>query len=391
VQTRQKTRIAINGRFLSRSTTGVERYSREILEQLDALAGRRSDLDIVLYAPPLGDRRPELCNIRVVEKGILRGHAWEQVELPLLSRGRILFCPANTAPLLSLWGGQPVVACVHDLSYRYFTNAYRWRFRAAYNVIVPSILRRADAVITVSESERRAILDYFPRVAPRLVAIQNGGAPAAAATAIASSPKPEAPYVLYVGSLSKRKNIDTIMEVATRLARRFGTRFVAIGGTAGGLSPFDWQPPADVAHLIEFVGQLDDTDRLMDYYRGASCFLFPSFYESSPLPPIEAMACGCPVVASATPALMERCGDAALYCNPSNPDDVEAQVVRVLTDKNLAARLRTAGFTQASHYGWDKAAQQTLDVIERVVGRAVVVPAAAPKAIAASKAERPSP
>jgi glycosyltransferase involved in cell wall biosynthesis len=358
-----KTRIAINGRFLTRSITGVERYSREITSAIDALVATRPDVEITLFTPPLGTAPPTLQNIRVVQAGNMRGHAWEQLELPVLSRGQTLFCPGNTAPLASIYSQQPVVACVHDLSYRYFGEAYRWKFRAAYSVIVPTVLERANAVITVSESERRAILSSYPRLAPRLVSIQNGGLPAGSVPPFRPR-KSEPPSVLYVGSLSKRKNIHTIVEVAVRLARSKGVRFVAVGGAADGFTSFNWQVPSDVAHLIEFVGQLDDTKALLDYYCNASCFLFPSLYESSPLPPIEAMSCGCPVVASSIPSLVERCGDAALYCDPHDIDDVERKVSRVLNEPALATELRQAGFDRADTFNWMQAAAHTLAIIE---------------------------
>ena len=119
---------------------------------------------------------PAWRNIRLRQVGRLHGHAWEQIELPWYSRGHLLFCPGNTAPILSLLT-QPVVVTVHDLSYKYFPEAYHPMFRLWYRFLTPLIFRYAQSIITVSESERREISKHHPKAAARLQAIPNGGFP----------------------------------------------------------------------------------------------------------------------------------------------------------------------------------------------------------------------
>ena len=131
-------------------------------------------------------------------------------------------------------------------------------------------------------------------------------------------------YILYVGSFSKRKNFPRMLEVACRLARKRYFHFVFVGGMSKSLTTSAADIPDDISSQITFVDAVDDPTALISYYRKAACFLFPSLYESSGLPPIEAMACGCPVVASDIPALRERCGDAAIYCDPYDIDSIAA-------------------------------------------------------------------
>src|SRR5690606_9183748 len=102
---------------------------------------------------------------------------------------------------------------------------------------------------------------------------------------------------------------------------------------------------------------------LLFAYRSAQCFLFPSLYEASPLPPIEAMGCGCPVIAGDIPSLRERCGEAALYCDPRSVDDVVRAVETVLDTPELRHRLRDAGYEQARHYSWHHCSEMTLGAI----------------------------
>jgi glycosyltransferase involved in cell wall biosynthesis len=362
VEAEIRTELVINGRFLTQSVTGVQRYARELLGALDGLAAQCPEVTVRLLTPPMASAGiPLLRHIRHESVGHRQGHAWEQLDLPRHVGSGTLFCPGNTAPVLSLLGRTRVVVTVHDLSYLYFPKAYSRSFRLLYHRLIPLIMRRADRVITVSQSERRAILEYYPFADERLIAIQNGGLPVGIEAQ--SSRATDKPMILYVGSLSKRKNFPGMLDAAIRLARRDGTRFTFIGGLPAGLNSTLADIPADIREHIRFLGQVDDWPTLLEAYRSASCLLFPSFYEASPLPPIEAMGCGCPVIAGDISSLRERCGDAALYCDPHNVDSIVAAVERLLGDRQLQAKLREAGYRQASEYSWQHCARRTLDIL----------------------------
>ncbi|CAN5335381.1 glycosyltransferase family 1 protein [soil metagenome] len=358
--------IVINGRFLTQAMTGVQRYAHEVTRALDVLLDQRPDLDVEMLCPRLENKPTGYRNIRIREVGTRTGHGWEQIDLPKATAGRLLFCPGNTAPASSLLRGKPVIVCVHDLSYLYFPTAYSRAFRLVYGFLTPLILKRARAVITVSESERAAITARYPYVKDRIVAIQNGGLAAPVpTTAVDPADTPEPGYVLYVGSLSKRKNFPNMLKVATMIAKRRDARFVFVGGTAAGLEGSEQATAADLSDQIIFAGQVNDTARLVSLYRNAAVFMFPSFYEASPLPPIEAMACGAPVVSGAIPSLQERCGDAALYCDPSDPNDIAKQVEALLDDPKLRDTMIERGKARAARFTWANCAARTLEVLER--------------------------
>lgn len=339
--------------------TGVQRYARELLPAFDALLGDRPDLDVRLLTPPLSSASvPPLRHIRHEAVGRYQGHVWEQLELPRHTRNAILFCPGNTAPIRSLLGPDRVVVTVHDLSYLYFPEAYSPGFRLLYNRLVPLILRRADKVITVSRSEENAIVEHYPFAKRRLCAIQNGGLP----FGIDEQPPSLAsePSVLYVGSLSKRKNFPGMLEVAVQLARSRGICFTFVGSVPQGLNATVADVPKDLRGRIRFLGQVNDWGQLLDLYRSAHCFLFPSFYEASPLPPIEAMGCGCPVIAGDISSLRERCGDAALYCDPRDTRSIADAIERLLGTPELQKRLRKAGYARLRNFNWSRCAEATL-------------------------------
>ncbi|MDO9106968.1 MAG: glycosyltransferase family 1 protein [Methylovulum sp.] len=351
-------KLVINGRFLTQSMTGVQRYAHEFVHALDSLLEDRPDLEVRLLSPRLCGNAPVYRHIIHQSVGRLQGHLWEQLELPRFVNGAPLFCPGNTAPIASLLGAGRVVVTVHDLSYLYFPQAYSSAFRLLYNTLMPLILRRAAAVITVSNSERESILKHYPFAKERLTAIQNGGLP----TGVVAPPVAPAdePYVLYVGSLSKRKNFPGMLEVACRLASKRGLRFVFVGGVPDGIADSVTRISHDIRDRIVFLGQVNDWEVLMKHYRSATCFFFPSFYEASPLPPIEAMACGCPVIAASISSLRERCGDAALYCDPASIESMANAVECLVDDPVLQHSLRAKGYQRAERYSWANCAKQTL-------------------------------
>ena len=353
----------INGRFLTQRVTGVQRYARELVGALDTLLDVTAEHKITVMSPRLFKPPPAWRNIELQQVGHLQGHAWEQFELPWHSAGKLLFCPGNTAPAISLLGSQPVVVTVHDLSYMYFPHAYRLAFRLWYGFIIPLALRRASCVITVSESERQAILSHYPEATRRLHAIANGGLPKAFPAAIEKLPLQTEGYVLYVGSLSERKNISRMLEAACRLARKRRFHFIFIGEVSKSLTTTLARVPEDIAPEITFVGPVDEPAMLASYYRNATCLMFASLYESSGLPPIEAMACGCPVLASNIPALRERCGDAALFCDPHDVESISAGLEQLMDDATLRANLKTLGYQRASTFTWERCARETLGLM----------------------------
>jgi glycosyltransferase involved in cell wall biosynthesis len=357
-------KIFVNGRFLTQPMTGVQRYAHEMVSALDAVLDERPDLSIEILSPPLSSPAPKFRNIRHVEIGSRGGHFWEQTSLPKKVGKGILFCPGNTAPISSLLSKASVIVCVHDLSYLYHPRAYTLPYRLVYNVLTPLVLRHARKVITVSDAERLEILKHYPRVEPRLVAIQNGGLGSSVRLDLPRQPLlPEPGYMLYVGSLSKRKNFPAMFQVACDLATRRGLRTVFVGGTAASLEETHQNVPPHLAEMVTFAGQVNDTDLLVSYYKGASVFLFPSLHEASPLPPIEAMKCGVPVVSSAIPSLRERCRDAAIYCQADDAASITEAVEKVLDDEGFAAEMRERGRRLANEYSWRNAALRTLEVI----------------------------
>ncbi|WP_159987259.1 glycosyltransferase family 1 protein [Novosphingobium sp. 18052] len=359
--------ILVNARFLMQPVTGVQRVARELVSEMDRMVGAgETALRIALACEPDAEVSAlGLRHIEVERRGGASGHLWEQLVLPRMVAGRRLLCLGNTAPLISALAGQRVAVMIHDVSYLSLPQAYSLRYRLAHRALLPVLLRRADPILTVSVTERERLKHLNGRAGKRIVAVQNGawshdrverGAPG-------GQDGEREPMVLYVGSLSRRKNVERVIAVAQRLAREDGVRTVLVGASNEILAPIRASVAPDVAHMLEFVGQVPCLEALAGYYRRASCLLFPSLYEASPLPPVEAMSLGCPVVASAIPSMTERCGTAALYCDPLDSEDILAAVRRVLGDPALAESLRIQGFARAESFSWREQARRILEVM----------------------------
>lgn len=369
--------IYINARFLTQNITGVQRYAHELTATLDRMATmgdqEAAGVRFILLAPQ-GELlfRPEYSRLELRQAGRFSGHLWEQLSLPFFSSDGLLFCPGNTAPLLSLVTGK-VVTTVHDLSFRSFPEAYSTFFRLTYRILTPAIMRWSHNIITVSQSEKENISSIYSRLGMRLIVIQNGGL----ADVILQEQvkrknhlrkiKETQPYVLYVGALNKRKNIHGIIAAAARFALK-GLAMKIIGDTAKALQGVDGIPVGKESN-IEFLGQVNDIETLLLHLRGAACFLFPSFYEASSIPPLEAMACGCPVVCSDIPALRERCGDAALYCDPHDPADIASKAIQAATDEATRSSLIEKGLRRAQLFTWESCARKTLAVLRAAAKR----------------------
>jgi glycosyltransferase involved in cell wall biosynthesis len=383
VATTLAARIYINGRFLQQPITGVQCYARELLKAWDELLSigeiDSRSVEFRILAPRGPIAAPSLRHISLRQVGRLGGHFWDQLELPLRARDGLLFSPGNVHPLLSPFLSLGVVT-IHDLAYRLSPEAYTTAFRLAYAVLIPAALRRADAIITVSESEKRNIIKHFPSVSDRIHAVHHG-APSAEVVAGSeinhrpleqmsdSSVRDIDKFTLWVGTLTKRKNPRGAIDAIALVNKDMKLPLVMIGASYRGFQKAGLPLAHEVGGLIRFTGRVSTFADLARYYRNAVCLLLPSFYEGFGLPALEAMAHGCPVVASGISALREVCGDAALYCNPNDSSDIAEKVRMVAEDPQLREHLRSLGFARAREFSWKDCARQTFAILNNVVTR----------------------
>jgi len=286
---------------------------------------------------------------------------WEFTVLPYRARCYdILFCPANIAPF---WLPERVklVLTLHSISFIKYRKAYKRSFKVYYEWLVPKALKRADRIITVSVSERKNILNIFPEYENKIDVVRNG------VNEIYLDKQrfnEKEKFILYVGSLSPGKNVEHLIKSFLEISSRIPHTLIIAGNRMPIFKEMSLKGPIQKVFFRENIGEKE----LADLYASADLFVFPSFYESSGLPPLEAMSCGCPVIVSNIPALRERCGDAAIYCDPNSVEDIAEKILLVLQNSALKEQLTKKGIERAKLFRWENSARSMVKIFEGVYG-----------------------
>lgn len=360
------TRVFLNGRYLGQSVTGVQRGAKETIRALDLLIGAGEYppplWKFTLLTPPGPWERPVLGGIDVRTVGHLRGQLWEQLELPVHARGGLLLNFANTAPLAV----RHQCVTIHDASVFAFPSAYSRTFRTWYQILLPRLGGRVARVLTVSEFSRNELSRWARIPRQRISVVHCAGehilSVAPDAGVFRQHGIGSRPYVLAVGSSSPHKNLQGIVQ-ALEYVGCDDFDVVVAGGR--NLRVFGMER-VSTHRRIRTIGYVTD-GQLRALYERAACLVFPSLYEGFGLPPLEAMACGCPVITSNTTSLPEVCGDGALYCDPRNPRDIAGRISAVLTQPELAAELRSRALARSRLFSWEATARAVMKVVQDVV------------------------
>jgi glycosyltransferase involved in cell wall biosynthesis len=348
--------VTVNGRFLTRAPTGVDRFAAELLRAwLPRVAGVHSVKALVPAKSAV--QQTHGLDLEVASVGALTGHAWEQLELSRHCGASMLLNLCNTGPVAR----RRQLVVLHDAGTIANPATYSLAFRSWYRWMFGGLMRRAGIVATVSRFSARELMERLGVRAEGIELIQGAGdhilrAPSDSRVIERLGLRGK-PYVLAVGSRTPNKNFTGVARAAALLGE-LGYTVVAAGGSNARV--FNGVE-LDNESLV-LAGYVTDGE-LRALYECAACFVFPSFYEGFGLPPLEAMLCGCPVIVSDRASLPEVCGPAALYCNPDDPADIAAKLRRVLTSHSLQEELREAGRARAREFSWGRAAAQLEELI----------------------------
>jgi glycosyltransferase involved in cell wall biosynthesis len=335
----------VDADVLGRRRTGDETYVRNLLRELAGLA------DAAGIRVAAVTRHPELVpvNIEALRLGTSAQELRLAWALPRLLR-RSGAALAHTQYAVPVRAPCPVVVTVHDLSFEREPGLMGRKDRLVFRAVVPRAVRAAARVLTVSERSKRDLVELYGVPPERVVVTPNGVDPVFHPD---GTPRAGTRYALSVGAIQARKNQLAALDAA----RAAGLELVVAG------------PEKDAALARELAargarleGYVDD-DRLAALYRGAACLVQASRYEGFGLPVLEAMACGCPVVAVREPALEEVAGGAAVVVEESRLAD---GVRRALAERD---RLVVAGLERARAFSWRAAAERTVAVYLEALGR----------------------
>lgn len=355
--------ILINGRFLGQRVTGVQRYAHETLRALDAALADEGPWARWTLAVPPGVTAPALRHIAVEEVGRRQGHAWEQLDLARRARhAQQLLGFGFTGPLFL----RHQVVTVHDAAVVRVPQAYTWKFRAWYRIAVRQLVARASTIVAVSHFSRGEVIECFgarpERVRVAVEGWQHLERVVADEAILDRHGLRGQPFALAVSSPTPNKNFGAIVKALGQLGAE-APRCVVAGASEGSI----FKGAGEAQDALLRVGYVSDGE-LKALYQHASCFVFPSFYEGFGLPPLEAMACGCPVIASTAPAVREVCGDAALYFDPHRPEELAQRLREFFADPGLRPRLAAAARERTAAYDWERNARMHLHWMREWLG-----------------------
>jgi glycosyltransferase involved in cell wall biosynthesis len=360
--------IGIDARLVYYTRAGIGQYTLRLTHALASLYGEdRFTL--------LQDRRqptPLLDEPNVATTGCLvpSHHSLEQMLLPwFVDRLKVdVFHSPDFIPPLR--AGGPSVITIHDLAFLIYPH-FLTKDSARYYGQIDRAVRRADRVIAVSESTKGDLIRMLGTPEDKIRVIYEAADPlfqpedrAGALEQVQALFELPGDFILFVSTIEPRKNVTGLLRAYRRLRDDYKlTPVLVLVGARGWLcnEVDELVDKLDLRPYCFFLGSVGSHD-LSHLYNAATCLVHPAFYEGFGLPPLEAMACGTPVIVSNVSSLPEVVGDAALLVNPENDEEITVALWRLLTDRVLWTELREKGLCRAAAFSWERAAQQTMAV-----------------------------
>lgn len=377
-------KIAIDARFLATHHGGLARYSRELIK---SLVSQETGVSWVVIARDDEEFPEDLKqaienakdHVEVVGTSIVHYTTQEQTEfLGLLNEigaDLVHFTNFNHPVRYK----KPFVVTVHDLTLGQFSPETSWLKKKLYDYVIKRACEKSKLVLTVSEFSKKAIARAY-NITPSKIAVTYNGidhkrfvpiSNMRHLKQIAKHYKIDGQFVLYVGQWADHKNLPRLLEafkkVNNEVEHKDKYQLVIVGkprqyyeGLKNKVKELGLQK------RIVLPGFVEDDD-LPSLYNAARLFAFPSLMEGFGIPPLEAMACGIPVISSDATSLPEVLGKAARYFNPENVEDITKALIDGLTNAKLREELVAKGLKQANQYNWDKTAQDTLEGYAKVL------------------------
>src|ERR1043165_7159362 len=371
-------RIGLDGYLLSEPLTGVGHYTLELAR---ALARNFPADEFELVSPkPFNQSVLEssedatIPNLRLAhaKSSSIRGHWWS-VGLPLYARRTRFDLFHGTNFDVPLWNRRRSVLTIHDLSTLLYPKTQRPRAVRRARLRLPMAAKMATAIITPTEAVKREVCERLKTKPEKVQVIHE--APRRTFTPMSREQSAairrrlgvKGEFLLFVGTLEPRKNLLTLLHAFAQLLERTSLRpQLVIAGGEGRMMEETLSLTNTIKDRVHLTGYLHD-DELRALYSSCRAFIYPSLYEGFGLPPLEAMACGAPVIASRIAALQETLTDAAILVEPLDVQTLSRTMAEILKDEKRRAAMREAGIKRAAQFSWDRAAQATHDVYKALM------------------------
>jgi glycosyltransferase involved in cell wall biosynthesis len=369
-------RIGIDATALPARPVGAGNYIIELIRHLELLNGAD---EFVVFAQPHGrdlidvPARPGFEWVMIPERHPAQRLIWEQTGFPrLVARARLdlLHSLHYTRPMRLPCAS---VVTFHDMTFFLFPRLHTLSKRLYFPQAIRLSARKADALIADSESTRQDTIRLLGIPPTRIHTVPLGVSPAFHPVHEAGSLEavrlryslPEH-FILYVGLVEPRKNLPMLLRAYQRLQGSGAPALVIVGRSGWGVEQvFKLVEALAIQEKVHFSGYIPAED-LPIVYNLADVFVYPSLYEGFGLPPLEAMACGTPVITTAVSSLPEHVGDAGILIPPQDEEALFQALVKVLQDPDLRGELSRKGPERAAQYSWNRTAQETLNVYRQV-------------------------
>jgi glycosyltransferase involved in cell wall biosynthesis len=373
-------RVAWDNSLARRNPTGGGVYATQLIRELSANPG----VDLKIFEGWDAKRRPGEFGSQSIlarAKRGLNGLFWSHTYFPYMVRKEnfdVVHSPAFVVPFICPC---PSVVTFYDVTHLKFPEDFEARWRNYLNVVLPMSLRRASAIICISEHTRRDLLKHYKVAEHKLHVIYCGVDFARFHERVsldrewANSIGLRPGYVLHVGAFSRRKNIPMLLRAVASLKAKgkFKDRQLVLAGPelsvlAGASEIRQGIRELDLQDTVVFTGHIPE-NQIAGLYAGARILVFPSLYEGFGLPVLEGMAVGTSVITSNASSMPEVAGDAAVLLPPEKPDLWADAIQDLIENDSRVKDLRRKGLVRARQFSWERAASETLDVYKKVAKR----------------------
>ena len=367
-------RIGLDGIPLASRKTGIGHYTLELARALAKLAPN-DEFELLSPVPFISSFEQHPSNLRQVEAS--RRRFWFIVGLPLYIRRHSLALFHGTNYEVPWWNGCPTILTIHDLSLLLYPETHESHLVRRARHRLPLMARWATKIITATEFVKREVSEHL-KIDPEKIVVtpyapRHDFRPLEPGETEKTRARlgVEDEFILFVGTIEPRKNLITLLRAFAEILKNTELRpQLVIAGQEGWLvgETLNYVHSEGLSERIKFTGYITDRD-LRALYASCAVCVYPSLYEGFGLPPLEAMACGAPVIASDVPSLSETVGKAALLVPPTDVQKLAQGIVEMLGDEQKRVYFSRAGLEHASQFTWERTARLTWEVYSKAIHR----------------------
>lgn len=360
-------RIGIDATLLQKGRyTGIENYSINLIKSL--LKADKENSYILFFRKEVPNELENMTSsfefmISPTSNRIFTDQIWMPWAIKK-ARIDLLHCPAFPSPVIS---DCRTILTIHDAVHWKYPKTLSKGSRYYYRHLFPQAIERAAKIITVSNSTKNDLIGFFPKAKVKIRVIYE-----AVDSAFFAKKRYKScyefgmrKYILTVGSIEPRKNLDVLLKAFHIVQQQNGADFkLVIVGRRAWLKKF--HVPEEIKEAVIFTGYIPSKEDLAYIYQNAFLFVLPSIYEGFGLPVLEAMSAGTPVLCSNTSSLPEVAGDAAEYAGPNKPEEFSEKILKIINNESLRKQMVLKGYQRVRLFSWKNAAEETLSVYNEV-------------------------